>query len=87
MSKSLITILIWVVAVGAVFAFLWWKGYLVQLRSYWDLTMDELKKCSWPSWAELKGSTVVVAISILILGVFTVAVDLLFSSIFLLFKI
>jgi preprotein translocase subunit SecE len=60
---------------GALFAFLWWKGYLVRLRAYWGETMEELKKCTWPSWIELKGSTVVVCITIALLGGFTVVVD------------
>ena len=38
-------------------------------------TREELRKCSWPSVDELKGSTVVVMISIALLGAFTVAVD------------
>jgi preprotein translocase subunit SecE len=69
-----------IVAAIAVVAFLilWQKGYVVQVRDYVNLTWDELRKCSWPSWEELKGSTVVVTISILILGGFTVVVDSVF---------
>ena len=37
--------------------------------------MEELKKCTWPTWVELKGSTVVVMVAILLLGVFTFAAD------------
>ena len=66
---------IWVGAIGAVFAFLWWQGHLEKIRTYVLETREELRKCTWPSWHELKGSTVVVMISIAILGVFTVAVD------------
>ena len=76
--KNLLPILIWVAVIGIAFAIAWWKGYLVRLRNYWMATMDELKKCSWPTWDELKGSTVVVAISIGLLGVFTFVVDLVF---------
>jgi preprotein translocase subunit SecE len=76
--NELTKILIWVVIVGVVFAILWWKGYLVQIRDYWSATMEELKKCTWPTWDELKGSTVVVTISILLLGGFTVLADLIF---------
>ena len=68
-------ILIWAVLVLAVFAFLWWQGHLQRLNTYVQQTREELKKCTWPTWDELKGSTVVVAISILLLGVFTVAAD------------
>jgi len=72
-------ILIWVVLVGIAFAILWYKGYLVRFANYVQLTREELKKCTWPTWDELKGSTVVVAISIALLGLFTVLVDLVFA--------
>ena len=51
----------------------------MRLSNYVGETREELRKCSWPTWNELKGSTVVVMISIAILGGFTVAVDLLFT--------
>ena len=73
--SNLIKILVWAAVVGAVFAFLWRKGHLLRLSTYVQQTREELKKCTWPTWDELKGSTVVVAVSILLLGVFTVAVD------------
>ena len=77
--SDLVKILIWVVLVGIAFAVLWYKGYLVRLTNYVQLTREELKKCTWPTWDELKGSTVVVAISIALLGLFTVLVDLVFA--------
>jgi preprotein translocase SecE subunit len=46
-----------------------------------------LRKCSWPSWQELKGSTIVVAIAIVLLGGFTVIVDQIFFRLFYLFKL
>jgi preprotein translocase subunit SecE len=70
-----ITIVVWVVVVGAVFAFLWWRGYLKRFATYVQQTREELKKCTWPTLDELKGSTVVVMISIVLLGIFTFAVD------------
>jgi preprotein translocase subunit SecE len=33
--------------------------------------VDELKKASWPTWSELRDSTVVVIVAAVILGVFT----------------
>jgi preprotein translocase subunit SecE len=74
-EKDYITLAVWVGVIGALFGFLWWKGYLARLANYIAETREELRKCTWPSWDELKGSTVVVMISILILGLFTVAVD------------
>ena len=72
---NLTKILIWVAVIGAVFAFLWWQGHITRLRRYWDETWEELRKCTWPTWSELKGSTVVVSITVLLLGAFTVIVD------------
>jgi len=84
-STDLIKILVWVAVIGAVFAFLWWKGHLARFATYVQLTREELRKCTWPTWSELKGSTVVVAIAIFGLGLFTVVVDWVFSQLILFF--
>jgi len=76
--KKYLPILIWVAIIGVAFAIAWWKGYVVRLRNYWDETMQELRKCAWPTWDELKGSTVVVALTILLLGGFCYGVDTIF---------
>lgn len=65
----------------AIFGFLWHKGYLVRIRNYVAETQEELKKCSWPTVDELKGSTVVVMLTILMLGIFTVSVDWILSMV------
>ena len=75
------------VVVGAIFAFLWSKGYLQRLTDYVKQTREELRKCTWPTWEELKGSTVVVAISIFLLGGFTVLVDQIFFRVFMSLKL
>jgi preprotein translocase subunit SecE len=74
-----VKILIWCVVIGALFAFAWWKGYVARFRDYWNGTMEELKKCSWPTWDELKGSTVLVGIAILLLGLYTFVADIIFT--------
>lgn len=61
------------------FAFLWYKGYLLRLTNYFRETREELRKCTWPTADELKGSTVVVLVTIALLGVFTVGVDYVIS--------
>lgn len=61
--------------IAVVFGIMWYTGQLARLSQYIAETREELKKCTWPTWNELKGSTIVVLISILILGGFTVAVD------------
>ncbi len=53
----------------------WWQGHFLQLADYVQETREELKKCTWPTWDELKGSTVVVTIAMALLGGFTVGVD------------
>jgi preprotein translocase subunit SecE len=80
--NDLIKTLIWVVVAAGVFAFLWWQGHLQQFATYVQQTREELKKCTWPTWDELKGSTAVVTISIALLGGFTVATDALLNLVF-----
>ena len=75
MNNFYIQLLIWVVVVGVVFGVLWKTGQLLRLANYIQETKEELKKCTWPSRDELKGSTLVVLISILLLGGFTMGVD------------
>jgi preprotein translocase subunit SecE len=70
--------LIWAAVVGVVFAILWWKGYLLQISDYVRQTREELRKCTWPTWDELKGSTVLIGVSIMLLGAFIVVVDVIF---------
>ena len=77
--SDLVRIAIWVAVVGVLFGVLWRKGYLARLTLYVQQTREELRKCTWPTWDELKGSTVVVAVSILLLGGFTVLVDFVFA--------
>lgn len=77
--KDWTKILIGVGVVGVAFAILWRQGYLARLAAYLLATREELRKCTWPTWDELKGSTVVVVISIALLGGFTVLVDFLFT--------
>ena len=73
--NDLTKILIWVVVIGAIFGFLWWQGQIRALAVYFQETREELKKCSWPTVEELKGSTALVIVSIGLLGAFTVVVD------------
>lgn len=70
---------IWIGMVALAFVYFWRKGHLMRLRAYCEETWEELKKCAWPTWAELKGSTMVVMVSMALLGSFTVAVDFVFG--------
>ena len=71
---------IWVAAIGAIFVFLWRKGYLLRVANYVAETREELKKCTWPSLEELKGSTMVVMVTLALLGAFTVGIDYIISQ-------
>jgi preprotein translocase subunit SecE len=79
-------ILIWAFIVGAIFAYLWWQGQVRQLATYVQETREELKKCSWPTWVELKGSTALIMVSIALMGAFTEVLDRIFYFIFFGFK-
>jgi preprotein translocase SecE subunit len=72
-------LIIWAAIALVVFAFAWKKGLLARLAQYFAETREELKKCTWPTKEELKGSTVVVLISSFLLGFFTIAVDMVIS--------
>ncbi len=71
---DLVRLGIWVVIIGGVFAYLWRKGHLMKLSTYVVETREELKKCTWPSRDELKGSTVVVLITIALLSLLIIVV-------------
>ena len=85
--NDLVKIGIWGAVVGVIFVMLWRKGYVMQLTNYVQQTREELRKCTWPTWAELKGSTIVIAISLLMLGGFIVVVDQIFFRLFMFFKL
>ena len=80
----MVKIFIGVAIVGAIFAFLWRKGYLDRFANYFRGTREELKRCTWPSLAELQGSTVVVFVSIVLLGGFIMVVDYIITRLLLL---
>jgi preprotein translocase subunit SecE len=75
MDTFYIKLIVWTLVIGVTFGMLWRKGQIARFANYIKGTREELKKCTWPTWDELKGNTVVVLISILLLGVFTVGVD------------
>jgi len=66
------------VVIGVAFGLAWWKGYIARISNYMQEMREELRKCAWPTWDELKGSTVVVSIAIALIGVFTYGVDTAF---------
>ncbi len=59
----------------ALFAFLWYRGHLQAFRRYVAETREQLRKCTWPTRDELYQHTVVVLLSSMLMGVFTVTSD------------
>ncbi len=47
------------------------KNPFRSIRIFFGEMVDELKKASWPTWTELRDSTVIVIVACVILGVFT----------------
>jgi preprotein translocase subunit SecE len=47
------------------------KNPFRSIRIFFGEIVDELKKASWPTWPELRDSTIVVIVAAVILGVFT----------------
>ncbi len=75
MDTFYIKLIVWTLIIGVTFGVLWRKGQLARFANYVKGTREELTKCTWPTWDELKGNTVVILISIVLLGAFTVGVD------------
>ncbi|HWD19573.1 MAG TPA: preprotein translocase subunit SecE [Verrucomicrobiae bacterium] len=73
------TIIVLVIAM-AIFVWLWRQGAFLKVSAYVQDTKEELKKCTWPTWDELMGSTVVVLVSVALLGAFTMGVDFVVAS-------
>jgi preprotein translocase subunit SecE len=72
---------IWVLVIGAIFLYTWRKGHLARLTAYTGETREELRKCTWPTMEELRGSTVVVFVAMALLATYTVGVDTMFRLI------
>jgi preprotein translocase SecE subunit len=82
--SDLITILVCGVVAAVVFGIVWRKGYIERLNVFFKETWHELKpgRCSWPTWTELRGSTVLIGVTIALLGVFVFVLDLFFNWVF-----
>ena len=48
---------------------------ITAIQKYYEETVEQLKKCTWPSFGELYESTVVVVSSMILLTVFVLVVD------------
>lgn len=51
-----------------------------KIANFFDGVVFEMKKVSWPSWPELKGSTIVVLVLSLILALFLFVIDVILTK-------
>ncbi len=75
MNKEIVSLLVWIVVLGVAFGYAWYAGHLKRLAVFVAETREELRKCTWPTRQELKGSTIVIVITIALVGLFTMGVD------------
>jgi preprotein translocase subunit SecE len=73
--NSTTSLFVWSAIIAAAFAVAWRLGWLAKITTYVQQTREELRKCTWPSSEELWGSTVLVMVATVLLGVFTVIAD------------
>jgi len=74
-SSFYINLLVWAAVIGVSFGLLWKFGYLARFAAYVGDTRDELKKCAWPSRDELRETTIMVLVTVGILGIFLLVSD------------
>ena len=65
-----------------IFGYLWKQGQIQRFAAYVAETREELRKCSWPSWDELKGSTLLIGLTVGFLGVFVCVIDTILFHVF-----
>ena len=57
------------------------QEWTARIRTFVDEVRTELKKCAWPTRPELFDSTVVVIVSVLLVGVFVGASDIVLQGV------
>ena len=78
-SRLIAKIVIWAIVAGVAVYLL--AKYRDTLRTFFDEVMTELKKSAWPTWQELRESTVIVGIAILALSLCVAFYDFVFLRI------
>jgi len=81
-NNNWIQIVVVAAVVLAVFGYLWWQGQIKRLAAYCQETYVELQKCTWPTMDELKGSTVLIMVTIGLLGGYVVVIDMILTEVF-----
>ena len=60
----------------------WGPNKFRQLKAFFAEVKSELKKVTWPSWPEVRATTVVVVATTVFFGFYLFGLDLLLSQIF-----
>ena len=55
------------------------SGPVAAMKRFSFEVKQELHKCTWPSWTELRGSTIVVILSVILFAVLVAVADVLFK--------
>ncbi|GEM_PF-1305249 len=80
------TLIVWLIALAALLAvaivyrqkFIAWGG---RAKVFWGEVVAELRKSTWPTWIELRDSTIVVVIAVVALAIFVGIADWIFTNI------
>lgn len=56
------------------------KSIFSRITKFFRETKSELKKVTWPSWAQLKKNTVVIIVFIIIIAILLFVFDMIFGS-------
>ena len=51
-----------------------------RVAHFWSETMEELRKATWPGWTELRDSTTLVILTVILLGGYISAIDFCFAQ-------
>ena len=60
----------------------WVTGKFRELKTFFSEVRSELKKVTWPSWGEVKATTIVVIATTFFFGFYLFGLDLLMTELF-----
>ena len=60
----------------------WLPEKLRQVRNFFAEVKSELKKVTWPSWTEVRATTIVVIVTTVFFGFYLFGIDLVLSQLF-----
>lgn len=57
-------------------------GFPVRARDYIKAVREEVRRVTWPSWDDLRRSTIVIIIVVIIIGIIIGVMDFIFGQLF-----